>query len=276
MSVARAGKFSVDGMGEYSGIESLVQGARRSLDDGAYDIQTSKSHHVLSLRKAILSIRRAPLITEVKFASPSKGKLMDSKVPPEEIAASMVKAGAAAISVLTQPKFFEGAIGHIGRVRKSVPVPILMKDIIVSKVQIEAGRRAGADCVLLIKSVFDRNLAEDDMETLYDFANAKELEVIVETHSESEYSEILGRHYPLVGINNRDLDTLKIDMDTTERLLKKLGKGKNSIILSESGISTPKEIRSLKAAGADAFLIGTSLIQSGNVGAKVKEMYEAI
>lgn len=257
------------------GIETLARSSFDAIDRGAYEFVASGTHDTLSLKKALLSKSHARLITEIKFASPSRGKIRQDTVGPEQLARTMVQSGAAALSVLTQPNYFEGSLGILAGIRKVVSVPILMKDIIVSRVQIEAGIRAGADCVLLIRSVFDKNLAEDEFDTLYEFAKNKGLEVIVEVHSEDEYKETIGGSYPIVGINNRNLDDLTIDINTTVRLLENFGKG-HSVIISESGVATGDHIRYLSKAGADAFLIGTSIMESENVGQKVREFWQAI
>jgi indole-3-glycerol phosphate synthase len=149
-----------------------------------------------------------------------------------------------------------------------------MKDITVSEIQIDAAKRIGADCVLLIKTIFDQDLAEGSIEKFAEYAYKKGLQVIIEVHSEKEFEEVLKlqQQTNLIGINNRDLNSLITDISTTQRLLKKHDKGKN-IVISESGISQPEEIQSLKNAGADAFLIGTSIMESNDILSKVRELY---
>ena len=150
----------------------------------------------------------------------------------------------------------------------------MMKDITVSTVQIDAGKKVGAG-VLLIKSVFDHDLAEDGMEKLSEYAKKRGLEVLVEVHTEEEFGEVLKSKYDLIGINNRDLDNLHVDITNTEKLLKRYGKAKSKII-SESGISNPEDIQYLRSAGADAFLVGTSVMQAPDIGAKVSDLYYAL
>jgi indole-3-glycerol phosphate synthase len=256
-------------------IERLVENSFRAIDDGAYELKRSVSHDAISVKKAIFACKHAPLITEVKFSSPSRGKIREVGTPAE-IAIAMEEAGATALSVLTQPYMFDGSLGNLLAVRKAVSIPLLMKDIIVSEVQIDAAKQAGADCILLIKTVFDRDLAESGIEKLYEYALKKrELNVLVEAHSEGEYADCLSANYELVGINNRNLADLKIDMANTERLIKKLGKGR-SVIISESGIAKPADIKYLREAGADAFLVGTSIMETDDVGTKVRELYNAL
>jgi len=255
-------------------LKRLVDNSFKAIDEGAYDTSHSFSHDAISIRKAVASCPHAPLITEVKFSSPSQGKIRNN-ASPEHIATSMVGAGAIGLSVLTQPYLFNGSIDYLGAIRKSVSVPLLMKDITVSAIQIDAGKKAGADCILLIKTVFDQNLAEESLEKLAEHATKKGLQVIIEVHTEREFAEVLKARHNLVGINNRNLDDLKVDIANTERLLKKHVKGK-SLIISESGISTPEDIQYLKSAGADAFLVGTSIMETGDIGTKVAELYNAL
>ena len=255
-------------------IKRLVDNSFKAIDEGAYETKHSFTHDAISVRKAVTSCPHAPLITEIKFSSPSQGKIR-GKTSPAEIATTMVNAGAIGLSVLTQPYLFDGSIEYLAAIRKTVSVPLLMKDITVSTVQIDAGKKAGADCILLIKAVFDRDLAEDSMEKLAEYAAKKGLQVLVEVHTEQEFAEVLKAKHGLVGINNRNLENLKVDIANTERLLKKHGKSK-SLIISESGISKPEDIQYLRGAGADAFLVGTSIMETGDVGAKVAELYCAL
>lgn len=256
------------------GIKRLVDNSFKAIDEGAYKTDHSFTHDAISIRKAVSSCLRAPLITEIKFSSPSQGKIR-GKTLPAEIATTMVNAGAIGLSVLTQPYLFDGSIAYLAAIRKAVSVPLLMKDITVSTVQIDAGKKAGADCILLIKTVFDRDLAEESMEKLAEYAVKKGLQVLVEVHTEHEFAEALKAKHCLVGINNRNLDNLQVDITNTERLLEKYGKGK-SLIISESGISKPEDIQYLRGAGADAFLVGTSIMETDDVGAKVAELYSAL
>lgn len=255
-------------------LERLVENSFKAIDDGAYDLKREVTHDALSLRRAIFSCPHAPLITEVKFSSPSRGQIRNFGTPAE-IALAMAEAGAIALSVLTQPHLFDGSVGSLLAVRKVVSIPLLMKDITVSEIQIDAAKRAGADCILLIKAVFDRNLAESSIDKLQDYAKKKELQVLVEAHTEQEYGESLKSGYEFVGINNRNLADLKVDISNTARLVQKHGKGK-SVIISESGISKPEDVRYLRNVGADALLVGTSIMETGDIGAKVAELYNAL
>ena len=256
-------------------LKRLVDNSYKAIDRGAYETKQLFTHDAISLRKAISSCVHAPLITEIKFSSPSQGKIR-SNTEPADIAKTMVNSGAIGISVLTQPSLFDGSIEYLATIRNALTrVPVLMKDITVSVVQIDAGKRVGADCVLLIKSVFDSNLAEDSMDKLSEYAKKRDLGVLVEVHTEQEFEEVLKSKYDLIGINNRDLNDLHVDIKNTEKLLKSYGKAKSTII-SESGINTPEDIRYLTSAGADAFLVGTSVMQAQDIAAKISDLYYAI
>ena len=259
-------------------LRTLADNSFRAIDEGAYnaDKYDFTRHSSLCIKKQILSCPHAPLITEIKISSPSRGKIIDSiNNNLVEIAKTMVSSGAIGISVLTQPYLFDGSINYLAMIRKAINIPLLMKDIIVSEVQIDCAKRIGADYILLIKTIFDNNLTEGSLEKFSEYATKKGLQVLVEVHSEHEFEEVVRyrtKYYDLIGVNNRDLNNLDVDISTTERLLKKVNKG-NNIVVSESGISKPSEIQYLKAAGADCFLIGTSILDSGNIESKLKELY---
>jgi indole-3-glycerol phosphate synthase len=266
-------------------LRTLVKNSFKAIDEGMYEINGDReytNHTCLSLRNNILKCKHNPLLTEIKYASPSIGTLVDNnEVKVEEIATIMEKAGAIGISILAQPYLFNGSISNILRARKHVTVPILMKDIIVSDIQIKAAKKAGADCILLIKTVFDANLSEGNLETLAESAKKIGLEVILETHTEAEFNETvqsnskINKPFSIVGINNRNLSTLEVNLDTTVTILSEVSKS-NNIVISESGIKEPKDIRKLKTAGADAFLIGTTLMEKPKeISQKIKELADS-
>jgi indole-3-glycerol phosphate synthase len=164
-------------------------------------------------------------------------------------------------------------------IRQDTSIPMLMKDIIVSEIQVDCAKKIGADYILLIMSIFDKNLAEGDLDRFAKYAHKKGLNVLFEVHHEQEFNEILkfnlGKE-DLIGINNRNLDNLKIDLQITEKLLKKFNKAKN-VIISESGITNSNQIKQLKNAGADAFLIGTSIMENNKqITTKIKELVNPI
>jgi indole-3-glycerol phosphate synthase len=271
--------------GTKSMLRTLVKNSFKAIDEGVYEISGDRdydNHTSLSMRNNILHCQQAPLLTEIKYASPSRGTIVDNiEKNVEQIAMTMEKAGAIGISILAQPYLFNGSIENILRARKYVTVPILMKDIVVSDVQIKAAKKAGADCILLIKTVFDSNLTEGSLETLAEYAKKIGLDLILETHDEVEFNEAVkinnksNKLFSLLGINNRNLSTLEVDLDTTVRILSEIPKS-NNVVISESGIRDPNDIIKLRSAGADAFLIGTTLMEnSKELGQKIKELVES-
>jgi len=195
------------------------------------------------------------------------------------ISRDMIKGGAAGLSVLTQKYLFNGSLTNFIVIRQDTPIPMLMKDIIVSEIQLDCAKKIGADYILLIMSIFDKNLAEGDLDRFVKYAHKKGLNILFEVHHEQEFSEILKFNLgktDLIGINNRNLNNLKIDLQITENLLKKFNKG-NNVIVSESGIDNSNQIMQLKKAGADAFLIGTSIMEKREqITGKIKELVNPI
>ena len=265
-------------------LRTLARNSFKAIDSGAYEINNTMersyfSHKSISLKNSIRSSPVVPLITEIKYASPSKGILADPvRFKVEEIASTMEEAGACGISILSQPFLFNGSVLNVVKARRVTTLPILMKDIIVSNIQRKSAKNAGADCVLFIKSIFDKNLAENDLETLVEFASKIGLETILETHDMDEFQEAVKLHQShlhdihIIGINNRNLDTLDVNIDTTINILTGTSKSGN-IVISESGINQPKHIKSLMDSGADGFLIGTSLMENPEImGKRIQEL----
>ena len=271
--------------GNRSILKTLVDNSFKSIDNGYYEIKSDSdfnNHATIDLVKRLRNCKHVPLITELKFSSPSKGTILDiNSVSLETIATEMENAHSSGISILTQPFLFNGSIDHILKIRKKTTLPILMKDIIVSEIQINTAKKIGADCILLIKTIFDKDMAEGSLEKLGEYAKKLGLQVIVETHFKEEFEDTTklnkkgNRLFDIVGINNRNLDTLKIDLDTTKQILQSCSKG-NNLILSESGIYSDEDIVYLKKFGADAFLIGTSLMENiENLGTEINKLYLA-
>ena len=261
-------------------VKSLVENSYKSIDEGLYNITNiDYSHEALNLKKNILDLKgknKIPIITEIKFSSPSKGVIMNREnANLLSISREMIKSGAVGLSVLTQKYLFNGSLNNFVIIRNDTSIPMLMKDIIVSEIQLDCAKKIGADYILLIKTIFDKNFAEGDLDKFVNYAHKKGLNILFEVHHEDEFNEILKFNLDkkdLIGINNRNLDNLKIDLQTTEKLLKKYDKGKN-IIVSESGINNIYQIKQLKNAGADAFLIGTSIMEENKqIGIKIKEL----
>lgn len=209
--------------GNKSVLKALVDNSFKAIDNGYYEVNGEvnfDSHATINLKKNLSNCKHVPLITEIKFSSPSKGTLLDiDSVSLETMVTEMQNAQSSGVSVLTQPFLFNGSIDHILKVRKKTTMPILMKDIIVSEIQVNTAKKIGADCILFVKTIFDRNMAENSLEKLCEYAKKLGLQVIVETHSKQEFEDAIklnrksDRLVDIIGINNRNLDTLKIDLE---------------------------------------------------------------
>lgn len=254
-------------------LDTLAMDATKTIDSGYYRTSVSAKQPRISLKKAILECKANPVITEIKAASPSLGTIRDS-INPKEIAKTMEKAGAVGISVLTEPKHFNGSLQALMEAREAVKLPLLMKDIIIVADQIDVASQIGANAVLLIEALFDKGCCEMSVDKTIAFAHSKGLEVLLETHTADEFKLALETDADLVGINNRNLATLKIDLNTTKEILEKHSK-RSKTIISESGIKTKADLQFLRSCGADAFLIGSSIMLTDNVEEKVKEFVEA-
>ena len=185
----------------------------------------------------------------------------------------MVNGGASALSVLTQPFLFDGSPEVFMKVRKVVEIPMLMKDITVDKIQIDAAKKIGADYFLLIQSIFDKKMVPE-MDELIDYGHKNGVKVIVEAHTTKEFENACKTNADIVGINNRNLDTLKIDLNTTKNILDKSDSSK--IIISESGIESNDDIRFLHKCGARGYLVGTAIMKNDNIEQTVRGLVNSI
>ncbi len=254
-------------------LDILAMDATKTIDSGYYQTAVSTKQPKISLKKAILECRVNPVITEIKAASPSLGTIRE-QVNPMEDAKAMEKGGAVGISVLTEPKHFNGSLSTIIQARKAVKLPLLMKDIVLVTDQIEVAAQVGADAVLLIQALFDRDCCEMTADKTVAFAHSKGLEVLLETHTAEEFCSAVETNADLVGINNRNLGTLKIDLNTTKEILKN-NSSRGKVVVSESGIQTPADLQFLRGYGARAFLIGSSIMLTDNIEDKVREFVKS-
>jgi indole-3-glycerol phosphate synthase len=205
------------------------------------------------------------LIAEVKRRSPAKGALrLEADAPA--LAEAYFSAGAAAVSVLTDERFFSGSADDLVAVRSRVNGPVLRKDFTISSYQIYEARALGADAVLLIVSM----LTDDLINTFLDTADCLGMDALVEVHDEEEAARAVRIGAPIIGINNRDLATFTVDLGTTERLRPLLPA--RTIVVSESGIASHEDARRVSACGVDAILVGEALVTSGDPARKVQEL----
>ena len=205
------------------------------------------------------------LIAEVKRASPSKGMML-LDVEAVELGALYEGAGARAISVLTDEKYFRGSLADLTSVRQHVGIPCLRKEFIIDPYQIYEARAAGADAILLIVRI----LTDDQLRSFRQLATGLGMAALVEAHNEAEITRALDTGAHIVGINNRDLDTFEVDYNTTLKLKKKVPGG--TVLVSESGIHTRQQVRELEDGGVDAILAGEALVTSNDIRAKIREL----
>jgi indole-3-glycerol phosphate synthase len=254
-------------------LDTLAMDATKTIDSGYYQAKMSIKQPKISLKQAILDCEANPVITEIKAASPSLGTIR-TQLNPKEIARAMEKGGAVGISVLTEPTHFHGSLSTLIHTREVTKLPIIMKDIILVADQIEVAAQIGANAVLLIQALFDKGCSEMSVDKTIAFAHSNGLEVLLETHTEEEFRFAVETKADLVGINNRNLGTLKIDLNTTKEILKN-NNDCGKLIVSESGIKNPNDLRFLRECGAKAFLIGSSIMLTENIEEKVKEFVKA-
>ena len=252
-------------------LKKLVNNSQAAIDDGTYEVDVNLEKSSKDFVQIINSNPHPTLLTEIKFASPSLGKIRTIS-DPASVAKQMISGGSKALSVLTQPHLFNGSPEYFIKVREAVDVPLLMKDIMIDKIQIDAAEKIGADYMLLIQSLFDNGFL-DEIDEFIDYGHKKGLKILLEVHTENEFKNALETNADLIGINNRNLDTLEIDLKTTEKVLENFDGSRP--ILSESGIETPEDIQYLKKCGAKAFLIGSSIMKSDNIEEQVRRLVKA-
>lgn len=209
------------------------------------------------------------IIAEVKKASPSKGVIKED-FDPLKIAQEYSKNGANAISVLTEPHYFQGNLEYLTQIRRYVPTPLLRKDFILDKYQIVEALVYGADFILLIA----KSLSTKDLKELYEYALHLGLEVLVEVHDKEDLTKAMKCGAHIVGINHRNLETMEMDMTLCEKLIPMIPNGK--IIVAESGVSNTEIIKHLSQIGADAFLIGEHFMRVPSIEEELKKFKNSL
>jgi len=205
------------------------------------------------------------VVAEVKRRSPSRGEIRRD-FDPVACAQAYADGGAAALSVLTDERFFGGHLSFLSKIRAAVPLPLLRKDFILDAYQVDEARVAGADAVLLIAAALD----QDELVALRERAALRQLDALVEVHDESELERALDAGAHLIGINNRDLRTFETDLGVTLRLAPRIPPG--IVVVAESGIANPEDVRRLERAGAHAFLVGESLMRQDDLALAVRAL----
>jgi len=229
-------------------------------------LQVKRSSLVEQLRTAT----SMSVIAEIKRASPSKGEI-NLDVNPVEQALTYERNGAAAISVLTDEKFFKGRIEDLQQVSQNVAIPRLCKDFMVDEIQIDRAYESGATVILLIVAA----LSQERLQALYTYAKQKGLDVLTEVHDEEELERALAIDAEIIGINNRNLKTFEVDLAVTERLASRLDSNRH-LIISESGIKTVADVERVKKAGARGILVGETLMQAADLPETLKQFQLAL
>ena len=219
-------------------------------------------------RGAISMPRRIGLIAEIKFASPSAGVIRE-ETDPITIGQIYEEAGAAAISLLTDKKYFHGDLHYLPQLKRAVSLPILRKDFIIDELQVRESLVWGADAVLLIVRI----LSKQQLTRLLDTCQELGLAALTEVHDGDEVQRAIECGAEIIGINNRDLDTFEVDLQTTVKLAPLVPD--RCILVGESGIGDGTDIRRLDGMGLNAVLVGSALMKSDDVGKKTREMVEA-
>ena len=235
---------------------SLLQLEKQMTDDKTRPFRAALKHE-----------NRLGLIAEIKKASPSKG-LIAPDFDPLRQAAIYRDGGADCLSVLTEPDFFQGHDSYLMQARAESGLPVLRKDFIISDLQIAQSRLLGADCILLIAAI----LRDWEIRAFKHVAHRYGMDALVEIHDETEAQRALANGCDFVGINNRDLKTFHVDLNVTERLRPLLPS--NVTVVAESGISTRNDAQRLHDCGADALLVGESLMKSQSVNLAIKDLLE--
>jgi indole-3-glycerol phosphate synthase len=220
-------------------------------------------------QNALLRAERVNVIAECKRRSPSKG-VLKADYDPSAIARSYDRGGAAAISVLTEPAFFDGHLDHLMAVRRVTELPVLRKDFIVDRYQILEARAAGADAVLLIVAA----LTPATLKELHHAATQAGLDVLVEIHDLFELAIALEAGASIVGVNNRNLRTLAVDTEVSRQAIERIPN--DVIAVAESGLKTSSDLRDLKIAGYDAFLIGERFMATEDPGQSLAELLKGV
>jgi indole-3-glycerol phosphate synthase len=245
-------------------LEEIIKNKRKEIEN----LRKFSKHRSRPVFDVEIFLKKKPIIAEVKQASPSLGKI--KTVNPVEQAQKYADAGAGAISVLTDEKYFKGSLDYLYDVSHNVALPILCKDFILCERQIENAFDAGADFILLMATV----LNETELKSLSDLAFGLGMNVLFEIHTLEEFEKLKNINIRMLGINSRDLKTLKINKKKAANLMSTING--NFIKVAESGIDSPMDLIIFKNSGANAFLIGSYLMKSDNIELAMKNLYDGL
>ena len=240
---------------------------RKSLDIVRADAESRVlTRDFVGALRAKLAQGQAGVIAEIKKASPSKGVLREDFIPAD-IAQTYAEHGAACLSVLTDVQFFQGAVDYLKQARASCQLPVLRKDFIVDAYQVYESRVMGADAILLIAAILD----DAQMKAFEAIARSLDMAVLVEVHDEVELARALKLKTPLIGVNNRNLKTFEVSLDTTLRLMQQVPADR--LLVTESGIRNREDVLRMGAAGVNAFLVGEAFMLAPDPGAALAELF---
>ena len=257
-------------------LKEIVETTRRDVSRKKKSFKLSELRSLLNFIEPIRGFRdriikfleknSVAVIAEMKKASPSKGIIREN-YDPLILAKSYQDFGATCLSVLTNKEYFQGSLDHITQVKEVVQLPVLRKDFIVDKYQIYESLYRGADCILLIVAA----LPPRQLKEYYQIATELGLDVLVEVHTHLELEQALKIEPTILGINNRNLETFEINLETTKNLVKEIPD--NILIISESGIKTKEDINKITSYGVNTFLVGEALMRNNNPGKKLKNLF---
>lgn len=240
---------------------------RISLEAMRFDAESRVlTRDFLGAMRSRVAAGQSAVIAEVKKASPSKGVLRADFIPAD-IAQSYAEHGAACLSVLTDKQFFQGSVDYLKQARASCDLPVLRKDFLVDAYQVYESRAMGADCILLIAACLDdARMAEFEA-----IAHSLDMAVLVEVHDQAEMERALKLKTPLVGINNRNLQTFEVSLDTTLALKGMVGAER--IVVTESGIHTRDDVLRMREAGVHAYLVGEAFMRAKEPGEALAKLF---
>ncbi|WP_028487310.1 indole-3-glycerol phosphate synthase TrpC [Thiomicrorhabdus chilensis] len=251
-------------------LEEIQEGCERiplrEMKQKALMMTTSPTRGFADALQAKLDAGESAVIAEIKKASPSKGVLREP-FDPVEIAKSYQAHGAACLSVLTDHDFFQGSNEYLQQVREAVDLPIIRKDFIVDDYQVYEARVIGADCILLIAAA----IGDAQLYELTETALQLGMDVLVEVHNEEELERALRLPLPMIGINNRDLHTFDVSLETTIRMLDRIPDDR--IVITESGILGPEDVAKMREHHVNSFLVGEAFMRAENPGEKLAELF---
>jgi indole-3-glycerol phosphate synthase len=228
--------------------------------------QASPTRGFYNALKKKVDLKKNAIIAEIKKASPSKG-ILRNDFNPVAIAKSYQKNGATCLSILTDKKFFQGDNQYLIDVKKQVSIPILRKEFIINPYQVYESRAIGADCILLIASC----LNNEQIIELSSLAKSLEMDVIVEVHTLEELENCLKINLPTIGINNRNLNTFEVSLNTTIELVNKIKK--DILVITESGIKNADDVKLMRSNNVYSYLVGEAFIKKDNPGQALKEIF---